>query len=358
MPLRPSPSTEPDQHDRSWAHDAQHDAPPDAHHTATATDSLPDPRVRAAVDHVVRELGLAADKVAAHYADPATYPFPTDRSAPEHLLAERFYDVPDDRKKRAGAAVLADLADGPGRAARLGDLAGVDLRSPASVETQAHRLSPPPELAHPGRELGGPSPVAVTTAPPLHHLDLRIHHVWCRDETDEWGADPVRLAAVCLGPDGAAHRTEPLEAGRFNDGDTVTYAPPRPLHRFTLADGHGIPEAGQHPVLALLVLSTQDPQGARDGETLADHVERLFALARRKLGTLLGQDEPGVPGAACAVVGAVFDRLRARFGDDTFRPVTLSPSPRGPRSLAEAAQTSFHGHGGHYQVTYDWHLSA
>ncbi|MBO1333505.1 hypothetical protein [Streptomyces sp. VRA16 Mangrove soil] len=293
----------------------------------------------------MRELGLAADKVAAHYARPAEYPLPADRSAPEQLLAERFYDVPDDRKKRAGAAVLADLADGPGRAARLGGLAHVDLRSPESVESQARRLPPPAELALPVTESAGPPLVAVSTAPPPHHLDLRVHQVWCHDETDEWGSDPVTVTAVPAAPAATAHRSEPLEPGRFHSGDTVAYAPPRTLHRAEFTDGQ--------PVFAppvFLVLATQDPRDARDGDTLADHVDRLFALAHRKVAALLGQDAPD---AACAVVGAVFDRLRVRFGDDTFRPAVLVPRP-----LAGPAQVSFHGHGGHYRVMYDWRLSA
>ncbi|WP_372343990.1 hypothetical protein [Streptomyces sp. KL116D] len=381
---RPSQHTSYDYYDHHDHH--THDA---RHETIT---TVPDARGRAAVDHVVRELALAADKVAAHYADPAKYPMPTDRSAPEQLLAERFYDVPDDRKKRAAATVLAERADGAARVARLGGLARVDLCSRVSVEAQVSRLPLPAQLALPVRvsavrSAGGlPEPVGPSTAPPLHHLELRVQHVVCRDETDEWGADPVRIAAVCVGPDGAAHRTDLLEGGRFNSGDTVAYGPPRPLHRFTLADpahpAHsgdpGDPgevvdravAAGRVPMgpdayLGLLVLSTQDPRDARDGDALVDHVARLLALARRKVGALLGPADPRVPAAACVVVGELFDRLRRRHGDDTFRPVALratvpAHTSRWPDGRTACAGTTadFRGYGGHYQVTYDWRLSA
>ncbi|MFI6872097.1 hypothetical protein ACIBL6_01515 [Streptomyces sp. NPDC050400] len=370
-----------DHHDRHTHH---------ARHETIST--VPDARGRSAVEHVVRELALAADKVAAHYADPTKYPMPTDRSAPEQLLAERFYDVPDDRKKRAAATVLAEPADGAARVARLGGLARVDLRSRVSVETQVSRLPMPAQLALPVRKSAvrsagfRPEPVGASTAPPLHHLELRVQHVVCRDETDEWGADPVRIAAVCVGPDGAAHRTDTLEAGRFHSGDTVAYGPPRPLHRFTLAHpgdpieaveaadpieaaDRGVPGGrvpmGPDAYLGLLVLSTQDPRDARDGDALVDHVARLLSLARRKVGALLGPADPRVPAAACVVVGELFDRLRRRHGDDTFRPVALratvpARTSRWPDGRTACAGTTadFRGHGGHYQVTYDWRLSA
>ncbi|MEV0225986.1 hypothetical protein [Streptomyces sp. NPDC050704] len=345
--------------------------PENIHRTVT---DVPHAKVRAVTERVVQELALAADKVAAHHAEPAKYPLPADRTAAEHLIARRFHSLPDDKKKRAAAAVVADLGTGPVRAKRLGDLARVDLRSPASVDAQVKRLGFPERLRFPAYELrrlpasllsAEPAPRALAAVPTaLHKLELRIRKVKCLDETAEWGSDEIHLAGSGVDASG-----DTLEIGRFrvrsfDDGDVKVYDPPRPFHWFYLTEGIAYPKS----YFVTLVLAELDWGG------LAEYVNALTDLVRKRVVDRLGAAIGGAIGASGgpvgvligmavgAAVGRLFDRLKGLFGDDVFRPVTVGaviPALTGRwsgRPMTAPAVADFRGFGGHYQLTYDWRM--
>ncbi|MEU9898013.1 hypothetical protein ACIBCS_14485 [Streptomyces phaeochromogenes] len=337
---------------------------------------VPHAKVRAVTERVVQELTLAADKVAAHYAEPAKYPLPADRTAAEHLVARRFDSLTDERKKKAAATVLADLKTGAVRTRRLGDLARVDLRSPASVDTQVKRLGFPERLRFPADELRKPPTsllpeesaaqglAAVPAA--LHKLELRIHRVKCLDETSEWGSDEIHLAGTSVDESGDTLKIGQFKVRSFDDGDVKVYDPPRRFHWFGLDEGTRYPKS----YFVTLVLAEVDWGG------LADYVGALLDLIKKKVTAYLAAAIGGAIGASGgpvgiligmavgAAVGWVFDQLKGLFGDEVFKPVTVNaviPSLTGRwagRPFTAPAVADYRGHGGHYQLTYDWRMYA
>ncbi|MEW2566437.1 hypothetical protein [Streptomyces sp. NPDC047070] len=353
---------------------------------------VPHAKVRDVTERVVQELILAADKVAAHHAEPAKYPLPADRAAAEHLFLRRFDTLGDDRKKKAGVTVLADLRTGAVRSRRLGDLARVDLRSPASVDTQVKRLGfperlrlpadglrRPPASLVPGLLPDEPAPSRPTAVPnALHRLELRIRRVKCLNGTFAWGSDEIRLAGTGVDGSGEPRQIRPFKVRGFDDGDVRLYDPPRRFHWFGLDEGTGHPKS----YFVTLVL-TED-----DGGGLAEYVDTLLELVRKKVTAHLAAaaaagsaaDPSGGPSVAPSVgfsggpvgilvgmavgtaVGRVFDELRGLYGDEAFKPVTVCavvPALTGRwagRPVTAPAVADFHGHGGHYRLTYDWRM--
>jgi len=288
-----------------------------AHHVVIG---IPHAEVRAVADRVVQELVLAADKVAVHHLEPARYPLPADGGAAEHLIARRFDGLSEEEKRRAATRALADLNGGPERAARLGDLARVDLRSPVSVAAQAQRFGFPDRLRF-----------------PLDHLR--------------------RLPASLL-PEESAPVTG---AGGFGDdggdgGGMRACEPPRRFHWF------GLDERAEYPRWYFVTLVFADVEWPG----LAAYVHQLLDLVRKKVighlsaavGEPIGRAGEAVSGlvgmSVGAVVGWVLDRLKGLYGDEVFRPVTVGtvfPAPTGPGSPVDRS-----GCGGHYRLTYDWRV--
>ena len=61
------------------------------------------------------------------------------------------------------------------------------------------------------------------------------------------------------------------------------------------------------------------------------------------------------------VVGLVFDYLKGLWGDEVFKPITVSATISSLTSRFPGGQDNstdrtldYKGHGGHYQLTYDW----
>lgn len=336
---------------------------------------IPNAKVKAVAERVVQGLRLAAEKVAAHHAEPAKYPMPEDKGAAEHLLAQRFDRLPDDKKKRAADAVVADLKDVAGRARRLGDLARVDLRSPASVDAQIQRMPFPDRLKFPADELKKlpfllpeeprTDAPAATVPPALHKLELRIHSVKCLAETSELGSDEISLAGTSVDESGDALKISPFDVRSFDDGDVKTYAPPRQFHWFNLDEG-----GASYPksYFVTLVLAEVDFGG------LADYVDDLLDMVRTKVAACLATAVGGAIGASGGVLGILigmavgaavgwaFDQLKGIVEDDVFEPVTLSTiipalTCRWNGKPETAAQsTDYSGFGGHYRVTYSWRM--
>lgn len=346
-----------------------------ADNTSQVVTDIPHAKVKAVAERVVQEVLLAADKVAAHHAEPAKYPLPADKKATEYLVAQRFDSLPEDKKKRAAEAVVADLKGGAARAKRLGDLARVDLHSPASVGAQIQRMPFPDRLKFPADELkklpasllpeeSAPRPEAAAAVPALHKLELRIHRVKCVDETSELGSDEIYLAGTSVDESGDALKIAQFKVRSFDDGDVKTYVPPRQFHWFNLNEGTKYPKS----YFVTLVLAEVDFGG------LADYVNKLLDLIRSKVTAYLAAAIGGAIGASGgpigiligmavgAAVGWIFDQLKGLFADEVFKPVTVSaviPSltSRWAGKADSAEQTvDYRGFGGHYQVTYDWRM--
>ncbi|WP_328496948.1 hypothetical protein OHS59_32705 [Streptomyces sp. NBC_00414] len=242
------------------------------------------------------------------------------------------------------------------------------------MDTQVKRLGFPERLRFPAGELRRPPasllpeesapqrPTAVPTA--LHRLELRIRRVKCLDQTFEWGSDEIHLAGTGVDESGDCPQTGPFKVRRFEDGDVKEYDPPRRFHWFGLDEGAGCPKS----YFVTLVLAEADGGG------LAEYVDTLLELVRKKVTAHLaaavggGTGPSGGPAgiligmAVGTAVGRLFDELKGLYGDEVFKPVTVCavvPALTGRwagRPVTAPAVADFRGHGGHYQLTYDWRM--
>lgn len=347
--------------------------------TDSVVTGIPSAKVLAVAERVVQEFQLAAEKVAAHHNEPAKYPMPAGSTAMEHLMASRFKALPEGTRKKAADRVVADLKNTPGRAKKLDDLAKVDLRSTTTVEAQVKKLPFPAKLRFPADELRKPpmaapvvsaatAPSATAAVAPLRKLELRVHRVTCLKETGglELGKDEIDLGGTAVDANGGTDKIPSFRVRSFHAGGVQTYAPPRRLVRFSLTEG---PVKFPKSYFVTLVLAEADSGG------LADFLDKLLEKVREKVTAALAAaiggaiGSPGGPvGIAIGIVvgwtvNEIFNRLKSLWGDDIFTPLTVrtaisSPTGRwiGGRSDSPERTLTYTGHGGKYQLVYDWRM--
>jgi len=340
--------------------------------TETIVTSIPNAKVQAVTERVVREFQLAADKVAAHHGEPAKFPMPTDRSATEHLLARRFGVLSESKKKEAAGRVAADLGNGTARSKRLGDLTKVDLRSPTPVEAQVRSIPFPERLKFPADELRkvprastDPQSAHEATVESLTKLELRIQRVTCVNDTGELGADEIDAAGVTVDESGDTKKVPAFRVRSFHTGDVQTYAPPRQFTFFSLTEGTVQFPRSYYVTLALAEVDWGDFDEFLN-DLLAKVKTEVVAAIASAVGGVLGSPG-GLIGIAIGVavgwaVTQIFDYLKKSWGDDMFQPVTVGaviPSltsrwtgkPDSPEHTVE-----YTGHGGTYKLVYDWRM--
>lgn len=339
-----------------------------------------DPRIQELAHRVALEARLAVEKVAASFADPGRYPITDDAVSIEQILLPRFVALPSSLKQAAATRALALMSESDAqRKARYGDLAAVDLTSGIGVDQQAGTLDFPERLKlaadHPVavfvRRHGQPAIRMVLRQHSSGRLEFRIHRVKCLDETDgfagtELGEDEIYLGGSTVDATGNARLVEAfLVRDDFEDGGEQIYTPPRQSATFDLSAGTEFPKS----YFVTLMLAEVDNGG------LPELLENLLSWTKEKvtaaLGAAIGAQvgaSGGPVGAAIgaavgAAVGLVFDFVREIWGDDAFRPATLrldipSHAARwdGDRSHSPEGSVRFRGHGGEYQVVFDWHI--
>ncbi len=336
---------------------------------------LADPKVRAIAQRVVREAELAAEKVAANGRQPAQFPLSPRRTSLEAILAERFRSLPEATQQAAGKAALGRLAaPAESRLTRFGDLASVDLRSPRAVDEQAEARPFPASLkvtraylqglveVH-GQVLSGFKPQET-----LDRLQLRIRRVKCLNETNDVGDDEIALGGTSVDETGDTEGISTFRvANTFKTGSQRLFNPPRHFITFDLTEGIQFPKS----YFVTLVLAEVDMGG------LTGFVNKLLDWVKKKVNAALvaaiggaigvsGGPIGAVIGAVVGyVVGAVFDWFRSIWSDDVFKPQTVSlgiPSlPArwdGGRTESPERTVSYIGHGGKYELAYDWKLAA
>ncbi|NGO75854.1 hypothetical protein G6045_09240 [Streptomyces sp. YC504] len=338
--------------------------------------TLPNAKIKAVTDRVVREMQLAAEKVACHHAEPTKYPMPTAKSAVEQLFAARFKSLPEGQRKKAADKVAAELKS-PARAGRLGDLAKVDLRSPASVESQVKALPFPDKLKFPADELrrmpgtsltGAEETAAQTGAQAvaeLRQLELRIHKVQCLDETSELGKDEIHLGGTSIDESGDTKKVSAFKVRSFNTGDVQTYTPPKRFTFFSLTESTvTFPKS----YFVTLVLAEVDWGGLADFlNGLLEKVKaKVVAAVAAAIGGAIGS--PGGPvGIAIGIavgyaVTQIFEFLKNLWGDEVFKPITVSTvipsltSRWAGQDNSSDRSVEYAGHGGRYRLTYDWRM--
>lgn len=343
--------------------------------TMSTVGEITDPNLRKVLKPILLQAELAAEKVAAHHHQPKAFALPKQAGALESILQERFTTLPALVKSKAATSAQARLAQPASvRTTRLGPLGAVDLASAEPVETQMKKVELPKvkmtvkELA---AAVGAPAAQAATSAPPLRQVELRIHRVRCVDETNgfagtERGADEIHLAGTEVDESGDTRKISAFKVRNFGqDGDVKDYSPLKQFTFFNLGEGTKFPKS----YFVTFVLAEKDMGG------LPDFVDKLYSWVKEKVITALTAAIGGAIGASGGPIGAiigvavgwavgkVYEIFKSVWEDDVFAPVTVRldvPSMThrfaggkvdGPQGVA-----TFQGHGGKYELTYDWRL--
>jgi len=346
--------------------------------TNSQVSEIADPKLRKVFMRVANEVKLNIEKVTANHAKPNEFPLPPDPNSTERILAARFNALPRELKDRAGATVLGRInAPAAVRQRHFGDLAAVNLKAGVAIEAQVRDMPLPADLKLTREHLTGITGlinhdvITKPTRPSLTKLEFRIHKVKCLDETGGWaerfGNDEIDLGGTTVDETGDTHTITKFRVGsNFDDGEQVAFSPPRSFTVFNLTEGTAYPKA----YFVTLVLAEVDMGGLSEflNNLLVKVKERVTAALIAAFGALGSSGGPvgAIIGAGVGfVVGKVFDWLKSVWSDDVFKPVTASVNitslnaqwPGGRTDSPEAIAT-FEGHGGKYEVTYDWHMFA
>jgi len=343
---------------------------------------LADPKLRKIAVRIAREVELALEKVAANHTQAAKFPLSPDSKSVERILASRFATLPTAIRQSASTKAVARIsAPAAVRKARFGDLVNVDLTKVTAVDAQVQALPFPAALKLPSNYLNTLTHLhgQVLVSPGLtpqqttNKLELRIHKVKCLDETDgflgsEAGDDEIDLGGTTVDESGDTNKVAPFRVrSDFDDGEQKVYTPPKRFTWFNLTEGTAYPKS----YYVTLVLAEADMGG------LPEFLDQLLNWVKGKVTAALGAALGSVIGASGgpigaiigavvgAVVGWVFDLFKSIWEDDIFKPATVSiniPSLSarwaGGKTDSPEGVITYKGHGGKYQVTYDWRLFA
>jgi hypothetical protein len=333
--------------------------------------------------HFTQRIGLigelAALKVAAAASKPDDYPLSSDPYSLEGVLAGGFETLPTSARDAASVRALERVSTvSSDRTARFGNLAAIDLTSAIAVDAQADSLPAPEAQRLPAEviaRLKADRPVTgqqqLRAAGDILRLQLRVPLVKCIDETSgflgtESGHDEIFLGGSTVDAVGITGSVGPLLVGeQFEDGVEVRYDPPRVIAAFDTTSGSAWPKV----FFATLVISEADNGG------MSEFVDKLVQWVDEKvtaeLGAAVGAAIGSVGGPAVAAIGAAIgaavsalvDVFRDIWEDDMFEPGTFhivvpSADSRFPGDQLHSVPDVIHfeGHGGQYDVFYDWNF--
>jgi hypothetical protein len=199
-------------------------------------------------------------------------------------------------------------------------------------------------------------------------IQLRIHKVKCLKETSgEWGDDEIAMGGYMIDDEGQVINVREFYVSKnFNTGETKAYNPPKPFASFVAKKN------GQKKIiLATIALAEKDQGGF--ASFLNDLWSKVTLQATVFAGALYAALSALVPGMVwvflpgvlsglligilvAAALTAIFALLASWLKDDIFKPVSTAfyvPSIGEPVTTPPSV-ASFNGHGGRYEVTYDW----
>jgi hypothetical protein len=346
---------------------------------------LADERVRAIGMRIVRTAEVAMDKAVAHHVEPGTYRIASDPNSFEQIFLSRFRKLGKPVQKAAETKVMARVSNATMRQRQYRDLSRIDLRSATSVEEQAKTIELPEKAKLSMATLRGltipaivglPTPAGLVPQQTTDNLELRIHKVQCIDETGggwggEWGDDEIYLGGSTVDETGDVGKVAQFKVGDFNDGTVKTYSAPKRFAAFGLREGSEWPKQ----YFATMVLAEKDAGGFSDFidnlvRKVKDELITYLSAAGATLGALAGGGAPGALAGALLgalagfVINKIFDALRAWWGDDIFRPITVwtsipSLSARwAGKTDSPQGRVTWRGHNGEYRLWYDWRLYA
>ena len=347
--------------------------------TTKTIGEITDPKVRQVLTPILRQAELAAEKVAAHHQQPKSFTLPAATGSLETILAKRFAELPEAAKAKAATNAVKRLAEPAAvRAKRFGEIGAVDLASSVPIEEQAAKagaaVAPAVKLTinDLAKALAVPKGVVKGTFPALRQVELRLRRVRCIDETNgffgsEAGADEISLGGSEVDETGDTRKISPFHVRNYgHDNESKTYEPPRRFTFFNLTEGTKFPKS----YFVTMVLAEVDMGG------LPEFVDNLYKWVKDKvvtaltaaIGAALGTASGGPIGAIIGVavgwaVGKAYEIFKSVWEDEIFTPVTArldvpSASHRftGGSTTSAVGTATFSGHGGKYDISYDWHL--
>ncbi|MGW6702449.1 hypothetical protein [Nocardia sp. NPDC055049] len=300
-----------------------------------------DPKLRKIGERVVRQLELAADKVAAHAADAARFPLPTQRDSAENILAGWFDTMPEKKRAAAGVAAIQRVNTTAIRTAHLGELAGVDLQTRTPIASQGSAFAIPnlkfsaadlAKLQNPAflGTLRGMIPQhAPARATRSDSLLLRVTQIRCANETNSpfgghIGEDDMWLGGTSVDESGDTKTIKPIKLGSFNNKEIKHYNPPRTFTSFNITErGNSFPKA----YLVTLVLVERDNGKAMQTflDRVTKEIKKQVQDALVKVGTTIGGPFGLVVGTISAwVFGELIDYISSGWRDTVFRPLTVT----------------------------------
>ena len=193
-----------------------------------------EPELRPIAERALAVLELAAKKAIAHDAAPKEYPMPAGTGHLEQLMYARLEQRPADRRKSSAAQVMPTLRSGAAAVPGLGPKATIDLAhrrsrsSTRSARSRRWRSTPTASWAPPATARPRSRPPPKTVIVPYTGVELRIHKVVCREETNEWGSDEFELSGVSIDATGDTRQLSRFRVSSdFDSGEKVTYSPPK-----------------------------------------------------------------------------------------------------------------------------------
>lgn len=352
--------------------------------TMTHIGKVSDPELSEFIKPLQQSFELSLEKAAAHLTDPVTYPMPQEESALEQIIYKRIKTLPKEKQENVkNAFTLRAKESAIERFKRLGELSRVNLKLPVLIRQQSLSLikntskidfSKLLSLAAKYGKVVAQSSETFLEGNANRTLDFRVHSVYCRDETNpEWiGDDEISLGGTALNSAATAIKIPTFEVRNdFDDGEIKEYPNGKRIISFDLQKQLGWPQT----FTITLVLAEIDMGG------LEDYIDWLLLAIKKEvqeyLAGIVGGVVGGVLGGPVGViiggfVGAIvgqavswlIDQIGKWVGDDVFEPVTVQITIPAANSLWEGTglyspktKVDFVGHGGAYEITYDWRLN-
>jgi hypothetical protein len=261
--------------------------------TTTTVTKIADPKLAAIADRVAKTFRMAAEKAAAHYADPARFPISADSKSAEQLFLSRMRSLPAAKLKAAAQKGLA-FAQTPAaeRAAIYGDLAKIDLHAATAVGDQASALEFPAALKFDishlksltelhGQVMASPAAGGKSHDEGLHSqllngIALRVLKVRCVEPTTwETGDDEIALGGVTVDARGHSQEIgESMVSENFERGVERVYSPPLQFARFDVTQGG----SGEVEYAAIWRKEAGSALQARHGMTWAQYEQAFNEL--------------------------------------------------------------------------------
>ena len=349
----------------------------------TDTFTLDDPKLQAAGEQIKAALMVAADRAVLHLTAPDQYPIdPAPDSAEQLFLAHLKTRKPAVQQK-AIAKTTASIGTAE-RAARLGQLVNIDLRSKTPVFQQAMDLLGIAHVALPRGAAAPPPPSDAVVADDANAaIRCRIRKVTCVDRTDpDIGDDDMIVGGAITNDKGKTFEIGQSKIGQMNEDDhqVERYSPPKVFATATLKWGiSGSLEASAWPkaFLATVVLCEQDNGGFPDWlDKLLKLIEdKVAQWAGATLGAAIGSAIgtalfPGLGTAIGAGVGALIGWLlggiigffESWWEDDVMPPVTTKCTvdryhQGGQVTSSDVLHYTVKGQGGEYKLELDWQVN-